>query len=250
MQAGGRNIAPEFIYGWFVQLARATEYLHEHRVVHRDIKASNIFFYGPKLIKLGDLGLACRLDNQEDMDPAEFCGTPQYMCPDRLHERPYDARTDLWALGCLFYELSSLRRAFDMPANARTPRAALLALRKKVMLPEGPPPMPKVYPKEWKDLIRGLLSRDASDRPTLRDVFRMPFLKQAVQDVEDAFDEECDARPLPQPYGVDQFVLRALEETSAAQNKAANLCAETLAVGQYKFVYPQLESAWLFNPGT
>ena len=58
MQAGGRNIAPEFIFGWFVQLARAVAYLHQQRVVHRDIKASNIFFYGPKLLKLGDLGLA------------------------------------------------------------------------------------------------------------------------------------------------------------------------------------------------
>jgi serine/threonine protein kinase len=56
------------------------------------------------------------------MDPAEFCGTPQYMCPDRLHERTYDHRTDLWALGCLFYELTCLRRALcTLHATPYTP---------------------------------------------------------------------------------------------------------------------------------
>lgn len=227
-QSGGRNIAPEFLFNWFVQLARATEYMHDRRVVHRDIKASNIFFYGPKLLKLGDFGLACSLDNKEDMDPGEFCGTPQYMCPDRLHERQYDERTDLWALGCLFYELSALRRAYDMPNNARTPRAALLALKKRVSSPEGPPPLPKVYPKEWRDLIKGLLSKVADDRPTLHEVFRMPFLKHAMGEVNEAFEEECSVRPLPEPFDIGEFELRALEETAAAQKKAATLLRDTL----------------------
>ena len=65
-------------------------------------------------LQLGDLGLACSLDNAEDMDPAEFCGTPQYMCPDRLNDKPYDHRTDIWALGTLFFELTALRRPFEM----------------------------------------------------------------------------------------------------------------------------------------
>eukprot|EP00227_Mantoniella_beaufortii_P007294 CAMPEP_0197587114 /NCGR_PEP_ID=MMETSP1326-20131121/8848_1 /TAXON_ID=1155430 /ORGANISM="Genus nov. species nov., Strain RCC2288" /LENGTH=423 /DNA_ID=CAMNT_0043151805 /DNA_START=179 /DNA_END=1446 /DNA_ORIENTATION=- len=226
-QAGGRNIAPQFLYNWFTQLAQAVGYLHEQRVVHRDIKASNIFFYGPALVKLGDLGLACSLDNAEDMEPGEFCGTPQYMCPDRLHERPYDERTDLWALGCLFYELSCLRRAFDMPLNARTPHAALEALKKKVDTTEAPP-VPKVYPKEWRDLLKGLLTRDARDRPTLKQVFAMEFLRDARREVGEAYDADRCARPPVVPFRRGEFVLRSLEDTPYEQTKAAQLCDETL----------------------
>lgn len=85
-------------------------YLHdEKRILHRDVKSSNIFLTSG-LVKLGDFGIARLLDTEDRA--TTLAGTPHYMSPEALSGDGYDAKSDVWALGCIVYELCALKKPF------------------------------------------------------------------------------------------------------------------------------------------
>lgn len=78
----------------------------------RDIKTLNIFLTKTDLIKLGDYGLAKKLDSEFSM--AETCvGTPYYMSPELCQGAKYNFKSDIWAMGCVLFEVLTLTRTFD-----------------------------------------------------------------------------------------------------------------------------------------
>lgn len=86
-------------------------YLHDKKILHRDLKTSNIFFKNGN-IRLGDFGIAKVLDGTRDF--ANTCiGTPYYMSPELFKNKPYSYKSDVWALGCVIYEMCNHRHAFD-----------------------------------------------------------------------------------------------------------------------------------------
>jgi NIMA (never in mitosis gene a)-related kinase len=102
------------ILDWFVQMALAIKYLHEQRILHRDLKTSNVFLTTENVVKLGDFGIAKTLDSTLDQ-ASTVVGTPYYMSPEVCESKPYSYASDVWALGCVLYELVALRHAFDAP---------------------------------------------------------------------------------------------------------------------------------------
>lgn len=104
-------------------MALALFYLHERKILHRDMKTQNIFLKNGKVrflylyhfyfqIRLGDFGIAKVLENTKDF--ANTCiGTPYYMSPELFKNKPYSYKSDVWALGCVLYEMCNLRHAFD-----------------------------------------------------------------------------------------------------------------------------------------
>ena len=108
----GRPPKEHIALHWFVQIALGLHYMHENRVLHRDIKTQNIFLLGNGRLVLGDLGISKVLDGT--LDYAKTCiGTPYYMSPEMFKNKPYNHKSDVWALGCVLYELLTLRHAFD-----------------------------------------------------------------------------------------------------------------------------------------
>lgn len=86
--------------------------MHANRVLHRDLKTQNIFLLGNGRLVLGDLGISKVLEGT--MDFAQTCiGTPYYMSPEIFKNKPYNHKSDIWALGCVLYEMTTLNHAFD-----------------------------------------------------------------------------------------------------------------------------------------
>ena len=110
------------VLSWFSQTADALRYVHGLKMLHRDIKTQNIFLKKERdasapggfrtVVKLGDFGIAKALGSTQEM-ASTVIGTPYYMSPELCEDQPYDQKSDIWALGCVLYELCMLRHAFD-----------------------------------------------------------------------------------------------------------------------------------------
>ena len=108
----GTHFTEDEIMHWFVQICLALKYIHGLRILHRDIKASNIFLTGTNCIKLGDFGISKVL--QGTLEAAmTVVGTPYYMSPEVYQGKPYTLKSDVWSLGCLLYELCTFEVIFS-----------------------------------------------------------------------------------------------------------------------------------------
>ena len=96
---------------WLAQLALALQALHAKGVLHRDVKPANVFILRDNRVVLGDLG-ASRIVPATDLAQTRT-GTPLYMSPELLRGDPYGPASDVWALGCIAFELATLHRPFE-----------------------------------------------------------------------------------------------------------------------------------------
>ena len=112
LRAEGRRASVEEALDWFVQLLLALSYVHGYKVLHRDVALKNVFLAGDGTVKLGDFGVARVLDSTQELALTKV-GTPCYIAPERCEGRPYKYEADVWAVGCLLYELLTTRPAFS-----------------------------------------------------------------------------------------------------------------------------------------
>jgi NIMA (never in mitosis gene a)-related kinase len=116
----GEMLDEKVILSWFLMLVFGIQALHSKNVLHRDLKAANIFLTSKKLIKIGDFGISKVLDSTS---AKTFVGTPYYLSPEVCSNKKYDLRSDLWSLGCILYELCTLNvplQLFSTPFKPTT----------------------------------------------------------------------------------------------------------------------------------
>ncbi|KAK6480702.1 serine/threonine-protein kinase Nek4-like [Huso huso] len=166
----GKLLAESQVVEWFVQIAMALQYLHEKHILHRDLKTQNIFLTRTNIIKVGDLGIARVLENQNDM-ASTLIGTPYYMSPELFSNKPYNHKSDVWALGCCAYEMATLKHAF----NAKDMNSLVYRIVEGKL-----PPMPKDYNPLLGELIRSMLSKKPEDRPDVKHILRQPYIKRQI----------------------------------------------------------------------
>jgi serine/threonine protein kinase/Tol biopolymer transport system component len=140
------------------QVARGLAKAHRHGIVHRDIKPANLMLTPDGVVKILDFGIA-KLTGATGLTRAGMAvGTPTYMAPEQMLGDEVDARTDLWSLGVVLYEMLAGRRPF----SGETPAAAHAAV-----LTGRPEPLrgrrPEV-PPELEQIVDGLLQQDPKDR--------------------------------------------------------------------------------------
>ena len=93
-------------------MAFAIQAIHNKLVLHRDIKPQNVFLTADKSVKIGDLGIARELNRASEMAKT-MTGTISYMSPEVLDAKPYSYPSDIWALGCVLYEMCTFQLPFE-----------------------------------------------------------------------------------------------------------------------------------------
>jgi len=159
------------IIRWFTEVVLALKYMHNKHVLHRDLKSQNIFLTSADRMRLGDFGVSKILENTEAFARTAL-GSLYYLSPEICQEKPYSFGSDIWALGCILYEMAALRVPFDAP-NLR-------ALVQKIT--HGPMPMvPSAYSQELRQLCGDLLHRDMKQRPTATELIQRRCMQEEIR---------------------------------------------------------------------
>ncbi|XP_040296741.1 serine/threonine-protein kinase 36 isoform X2 [Bufo bufo] len=168
------SLAEDLVRDVSAQLVSALYYLHSHRILHRDMKPQNILLGKDATVKLCDFGFAREL-SLDTLMVRSIKGTPLYMSPELVLERPYDHRSDLWALGCIVYELL-----------VGTPPFYTHSIFQLVsIITQQPVRWPRGVSAELKDFLQGLLTKDPALRLSWPGLLRHPFIKDKVIVLED-----------------------------------------------------------------
>lgn len=164
------SIREEFIWKVLVQLCLAFEYCHNRvgtqtgllqPILHRDVKPGNIFLDLFGNVKVGDFGLAKEL--KEKKMAHTFVGTPYYIAPEIVLEQAYDEKCDVWSLGCVIYELASLKPPF-LAKN-------IVSLGKSIIKGSFPR-IPAHYSAALQEVIQLFLTNNTSHRLTIKDLLQ------------------------------------------------------------------------------
>ncbi|XP_023679528.1 serine/threonine-protein kinase Nek1 isoform X2 [Paramormyrops kingsleyae] len=158
------------ILDWFVQICLALKHVHDRKILHRDIKSQNIFLAKDGTVQLGDFGIARVLNSTVEL--ARTCiGTPYYLSPEICENKPYNNKSDIWALGCVLYEMCTLKHAFEA-GNMKN-----LVLK---IIRGSYPPVSVSYSHELRGLVAQLFRRSPRERPSVTAILEKPFLSQRI----------------------------------------------------------------------
>lgn len=167
----------------FLQIALALHHIHGHKMLHRDIKGANILLNSAGLVKLGDFGFSHQYNDTVSGGVAStFLGTPYYLAPELWNNQRYSKKADVWSLGILLYEILGLCRPFTA--------GNMKGLMQKVMAGEYAP-LPDRFSQEFKDVVRAMLTVDANRRPTIEEVFRIPYVKNGLATLKETVDRNA-----------------------------------------------------------
>ena len=161
----------EDIWSIFIQITKGLHDLHEYDILHRDLKSANVFLFKDGKAKLGDLnvskittrGLGCTQT-----------GTPYYASPEVWRDNPYNLKSDIWSLGCVFYELIMLKTPFRADS--------MKDLYKKVMKGEYPP-IPDTFSPKFQIVIDRILKVKSEERPNTTDILDMPEVVEKITEL-------------------------------------------------------------------
>lgn len=186
-QVARRALPEPVVLWWLRQMLAGLRHLHAQGVVHRDLKSSNIFLCDRRrLIRIGDFGISRVLESTAF---ASSCvGTPAYMSPELMRNERYDYHVDMWALGCVCFELCALH----LPFVAKS----LLDLVEQVTKAE---PVWSLwggnFSEDLQSVAMRLLKKDVAGRPTAAQMLAEPLFIDGGRASQMPPDEVWDLVP-------------------------------------------------------
>ncbi|NWH53885.1 NEK3 kinase, partial [Fregata magnificens] len=167
----GKLFPEDTILHWFVQMCLGVKHIHDKRVLHRDIKSKNVFLTQNGKVKLGDFGSA-RLLAHPVSYACTYVGTPYYVPPEIWESMPYNNKSDIWSLGCILYELCTLRHPFQ----AHSWKHLILKICKGSYNP-----LPSHYSYELHYLIKQMFKRNPQNRPSASTILARGCLTKLIE---------------------------------------------------------------------
>ncbi|XP_047579259.1 serine/threonine-protein kinase Nek3 isoform X4 [Lutra lutra] len=167
----GKLFPEDTILNWFTQMCLGVNHIHKKRVLHRDIKSKNIFLTQNGKVKLGDFGSARLLSNPMAF-ACTYVGTPYYVPPEIWENMPYNNKSDIWSLGCILYELCTLKHPFQ----ANSWKSLILKICQGSLSP-----LPSQYSCELQLLIKQMFKRNPSHRPSATTLLSRGSLARLVR---------------------------------------------------------------------
>ncbi|XP_021355161.1 uncharacterized protein LOC110451456 [Mizuhopecten yessoensis] len=166
----------------FQQIVAAIRHIHEHNVLHRDLKTANIFLTKEGVVKVGDFGIS-KMMSSANKGANTVLGTPYYISPEMCEGKPYNDKSDIWALGCILYEMACLQKTFE--------GSNLPALVNKIMKGQFAP-VKDIYSAGFKELIMDMLRQDPGPRPSAHELMytRLPELMNSFEDPTTDCDDD------------------------------------------------------------
>uniref|UniRef100_A0A8C2U5G1 non-specific serine/threonine protein kinase n=1 Tax=Coturnix japonica TaxID=93934 RepID=A0A8C2U5G1_COTJA len=169
----GNTLKEEWIAYICREILRGLSHLHQHKVIHRDIKGQNVLLTENAEVKLVDFGVSAQLDRTVGRRNT-FIGTPYWMAPEVIacDENPdatYDFKSDLWSLGITAIEM----------AEGAPPLCDMHPMRALFLIPRNPPPRlkSKKWSKKFQSFIESCLVKNHSQRPTTEQLMKHPFIR-------------------------------------------------------------------------
>ena len=145
------------------EILSGLDYLHTHNIIHRDIKCLNLFITKDLHIKIGDLGVSAFSSGGENFHYTRV-GTPLYISPELVKQKPYDYKTDIWSFGCSLYHLACLEPPFT--------GGNLIVLGNNIV--KGvPKALPNHYSNDLKNFVDKMLEKKAEKRPSAKEALDM-----------------------------------------------------------------------------
>ena len=222
-------LAPELAADLVLQVLRAAACAHRHGLVHRDLKPQNVILDEEGRVKVTDFGIA-RAGASEMTETGAVLGTAHYLSPEQAQGRPVDARSDLYSIGVMLYELLTGRVPFDAesPVSIAVRHVSEPPVRPRELNPGVPPALEAVT-------LRAL-AKAPEERFEDADAFAAAL--------QTALAEPTEATAFA-PAGAAPAVLAAVEEEDRRSRRwwlwlLALLALAAIALGLYQLLRPQL----------
>uniref|UniRef100_A0A8C6SJW3 Serine/threonine-protein kinase PLK n=1 Tax=Neogobius melanostomus TaxID=47308 RepID=A0A8C6SJW3_9GOBI len=155
---------PEARY-FMMQLLKGVQYLHNNRIIHRDLKLGNIFLNDDMDLKIGDFGLATKIEFDGERKKT-LCGTPNYIAPEVLCKKGHSYEVDVWSLGCILYTLLVGKPPFETSCLKETYNR----------IKKNNYTVPWHVNPAASSLIKRMLHADPTQRPTVTELLADEFL--------------------------------------------------------------------------
>ena len=138
-----------------IQICHGLKDIHNAKIIHRDLSPDNIFINENNKIKIGDFCCAAIINDSNDFINGQF-GKYQYVAPEIEEGKPYNTKIDIYALGCVIYELFTLNEYFTDKIHGKVCKINT-----------------DIYNPKWQELIDLLLKKDYHERPDIEEVYNM-----------------------------------------------------------------------------
>ncbi|GMF65857.1 unnamed protein product [Phytophthora lilii] len=167
---------PDELLGLFVQVCLALKHLHDRKILHRDVKPANIFLTKSGVVKVGDLGVATVLSHTLACAQTSI-GTPYYTAPEICLGKRYNAKADVWSLGCVLYEMATFAHAFEGRSQRQLFDNIVRGMSPQIPACES---LSSIR-RELQALVDDMLRKEPRARPSVNQLIRRPLVLARIQ---------------------------------------------------------------------